>query len=109
MKDGKEIKGHAFETTPATVAKSIFKKLPEKFVAAKISYTKKYLSDLSKIGECVNAEEDEDAGEVEDMCCGHDKKKSFEIVDLERPLEGDCTFELIDFESPEGKEVWIYS
>lgn len=43
------------------------------------------------------------------MCCGHDEKSSSEIVDLERPLEGDCTFELIDFNCPEGREVSFYS
>lgn len=107
LKDGKEIKGKAFETTPATVAKCIFKKLPERFLAAKIVYSKKYATEISKIGEAVDAEagESEEGAEPADCCGGHEDEIKYEIVDLERPLEGDCTFELIDFESPEGKEV----
>lgn len=106
LKDGKEIKGKAFETSPATIAKSIFKKLPEKFMAAKIVYSKKYTTEISKIGETVDAEaEEHEDSEPADCCGGHEEKVKYELVDLERPLEGDCTFELIDFESPEGKEV----
>ena len=86
-----------------TVAKGIFKKVPEKFVGAKVTYSKKYTTELSKIGDCVSAEDDveEEGGD----CCGGHEAKTFEIYDLERPLEGDCAFELIDFECPEGKQV----
>lgn len=109
LKDGKEIKGKAFETTPSTIAKIIFKKVPEKFMAAKVVYTKKYTSELTKLGDFVDAEaEEHEAGEM-DCCGGHEDKVKFEIVDLERPLEGDCTFELIEFDCPEGREVFWHS
>lgn len=94
------------------IAKSIFKKVPEKFVAAKVTYSKKYQTELSRIGECVTADTDDAQEEVDECCGGHEDKKTFEIVDLDRPLEGDCAFELIDFESPEGREVnltFLYS
>lgn len=105
LKDGKTIPGKAFETTPFHIAKSIFKnKVPEKFVGAKIVYSKKYESELTKIGEYVDAEAEEHPEEGGDCCGGHGDQK-FEIFDLDRPLEGDCTLELIDFECPEGREV----
>lgn len=109
LKDGKTIPGKAFETTPFHIAKSIFKnKVPEKFVGAKIVYSKKYESELTKIGEYVDAEAEEHPEEGGDCCGGHGDQK-FEIFDLDRPLEGDCTLELIDFECPEGREVFWHS
>lgn len=62
---------------------------------------------MNKIGEFIDAEAEEHETEGGDCCGGHEDKK-FEIVDLERPLEGDCTLELIDFECPEGREVIFY-
>ena len=36
-------------------------------------------------------------------------KVNGELWDLERPLEGDCTLEFLDFEHPEGKAVFWHS
>ncbi|KAI0795521.1 hypothetical protein C8Q75DRAFT_791290 [Abortiporus biennis] len=36
-------------------------------------------------------------------------KVNGEVWDLERPLEGSCTLELLDFEHPEGKRVFWHS
>lgn len=77
-------------------------------MAARVTYSRKYQTELSKIGECVNPEAEDHESEELDCCGGtppQDNKPKFEIIGLEQPLEGDCTFELIDFESPEGKEV----
>lgn len=48
LKDGKQIKGQAFLTTPYVVAKGISKHLAEASIVAKVKYTKKYDSPLSK-------------------------------------------------------------
>lgn len=48
LKDGKQIKGQAFLTTPYVVAKGISKNLAEASIVAKVKYTKKYDSPLSK-------------------------------------------------------------
>jgi hypothetical protein len=48
LKDGKEIKGQAFVTTPLVVAKSISKNLAESSLVARVKYTKRYDSPFGK-------------------------------------------------------------
>ena len=57
LKDGKEIKGHAFLTTPYMIAKGISKNLAESCIVSKVKYTKKYESPL---GSQVSSAEAED-------------------------------------------------
>lgn len=62
LKDGKEIKGQAFVTTPFSVAKGISKNLAEASIVAKVKYTKKYDSPFSK--GLTSAEADDEEGHV---------------------------------------------
>jgi hypothetical protein len=48
LKDGKEIKGKAFETTPLSIAKGISKNLAESCIVASVKYTKRYESPLNQ-------------------------------------------------------------
>jgi hypothetical protein len=48
LKDGKEISGQAFFTTPLNIAKSISKNLAEQAIGARVRYTKRYDSPLGK-------------------------------------------------------------
>jgi threonyl-tRNA synthetase len=85
----------SFETTAGAIAKGISKKLYEQCVAAKVQYANRVESPLSR---CVAAEvEDEEA------------TPGFEVIDLNRPLEGSCRLELIMFADKEGKEVFWHS
>lgn len=104
LKDGKILEGKAFETCPQDIAKKISNKLLDNVFAAKIVYTKKY--DLG-FGKVVSADEDEGNEEIE----GQENKQGeqFEILDLHRPLEGDCTLELLDFEDQHGKSTFFHS
>lgn len=91
MKDGKEIKGQAFVTTPLSIARGISKNLAESCVAASVKYSKRYESPFSK-GLCSAEAEEEQKEQTE-----------FELIDLTRPLEGDCRLDLVTFDSKEGK------
>lgn len=48
LKDGKEIKGKAFVTTPYIIAKSISKNLAESSIVAKIKYSNRIDSPFGK-------------------------------------------------------------
>lgn len=48
LKDGKEIKGQAFVTTPLIIARSISKNLAEAVIVARVKYTKRYDSPFGK-------------------------------------------------------------
>ena len=48
LKDGKELKGQAFVTTPFALAKSISKNLAEASLVARIKYTKRCESPFGK-------------------------------------------------------------
>jgi threonyl-tRNA synthetase len=98
LKDGKEIKGQAFFTTPLIIAKGISKNLAENVLVARVKYTKRYDSPFGKGP--VSAEAEEEAKkEAED----------YELVDLTRQLEGDCLLELLTFDDKIGKEVFWHS
>jgi threonyl-tRNA synthetase len=78
--------------------------LLDKVFAAKVVYSKKY--DLG-FGQVTAADEDE--ANTEEIEESKDEKEKFEIVDLHRPLEGDCTLELLDFDDPHGKSTFFHS
>lgn len=79
------------------IAKGISKNLAEGCVAASVKYTKRYDSPL---GQGVSSAEAED---------GEHHGGDFELIDLTRPLEGDCILELINFDNKLGKEVFWHS
>jgi len=43
------------------------------------------------------------------MCSGKEFVNTGELWDLNRQLEGDCTVEVFDFDTDEGKEVFWHS
>lgn len=99
MKDGKQIKGQAFSSTPLSIALgSLPKKVAEAAVVARVTYSKRLEFPFSK--GCVSAEADDHH---------EDKKEEGELIDLSRPLEGDCLLELLTFDDAKGKEVFWHS
>ena len=84
-------------TTPYNLAKSISKNLAEGSVVARVKYSKRYDSPFGKGP--VSAEAEEHAIEASD----------YENWDLTKPLEGDCTMELLSFDDKIGKEVFWHS
>ena len=99
MKDGKQIKGQAFLSTPLSIAlANLPKKVAEAAVVARVTYSKKLEFKLSK--GCVSAEADDHH---------EDKKEEGELIDITRPLEGDCILELLTFDDAKGKEVFWHS
>ena len=98
LMDGKVIKGTSFRTTPLEIALKISKKLAEKVVVARVKYTKREASFFSGIVD-VDTEERGDAAE----------QSAHELVDLNAPLEGDCTLELLSFDDQEGRQTFWHS
>lgn len=97
LPDGKVTKGESFKTTPMDIALKISKKLAEAVVVARVQYTKKDHAFFGGITQC----EDDHHEEPTDA--------TKELIDLNAPLEGDCTLELLKFESPEGQETFWHS
>ena len=96
LPDGKIIRGFSFKTTPLEIALKISKKLAEKVVVAKVRYSKK---DQTFFGGITNCEDEHD----------NEALDTHDLVDLNTPLEGDCSLELVTFDSPEGKETFWHS
>jgi hypothetical protein len=57
LKDGKELKGQAFVTTPLVLARAISKNLAEAALVARVKYTKRYDSPFGKGPVSAEAEE----------------------------------------------------
>lgn len=97
LPDGAESEGTAFETTPMDVAKKISKKLANSACVARVTYSKAVSSSLAVIihGEDAASDTDNDSPGV--------------LWDLQRPLEADCSLELFDFASKEGKATFWHS
>lgn len=84
LKDGKQVEGIALETTPFTIASNHVKRsLVKDIIVAKVLYSNKVV-DFSK--GLVDADEDLENPNKETF--------DFELWDMDRGLEGDCT---IDF------------
>jgi threonyl-tRNA synthetase len=99
LKDGKQVEGVSFDTTPLDIAKKYLKKsLVGDLLAAKLKYTKKIVDTNAGI---IGADEDEEHK--------HEVSSNFELWDLTRPLEGDCNLEFVTFEDKEGKTVFWHS
>ena len=75
-------------TTPLEIARKISKKLAERVLVAKVKYSKRH---SNYYGQVIDCDEDEFEGNSEFL------------LDLNLFLEGDCTLELLDFDSKEGK------
>ena len=79
------------------IAKGISKNLAEICIVGKVKYDKRYESPLNNQLSSAEAEDE------------HHEASEYELIDLTRPLEGDCLLELITFEEKEGKEVFWHS
>lgn len=95
LPDGKVIEGKSLETTPYSIARKISKKLAERVMVAKVIYTNRYSNFFGKIVDCDEFEESEN--------------EKGQLIDLLTFLEGDCSLELLDFQTPEGKETFWHS
>lgn len=96
LKDGKQVDGTSFETTPLEISKKFLgQALQKQIVVAKVKYSKKVV-DLNE-------------GLVMPEFENDNKEKGFELWDLERPLEGDCDLEFSTFAEKEGKTVYWHS
>ena len=103
LKDGKQVEGLSFDTSPLDLAKKFLKKsLVGDLLAAKVRYTRKVV-DLNE--GLISAEDEEDSN---GHCCNSQETKA-EMWDLSRPLEGDCHLEFVTFEDKEGKAVFWHS
>lgn len=99
LKDGKVVEGIALESTPISIAKANIKKslIPD-FIVAKVKYSNKVV-DLSKGLVDADAEEDDLNQESFD----------YELWDLDRGLEGDCSIDYVTFEEKLGQHVFWHS
>lgn len=115
LPDGAVVKGKALVTTPMDIALGISKSLAKRVVAARVEYSGKVSGPFGEVIDCDEAHEEEeesDASEGEDEIVnefmkGKDNKGV--LTDLTAPLLGSCKIELIDFNDPDGKEVFWHS
>jgi threonyl-tRNA synthetase len=99
LKDGKQVEGQSFETSPLDIAKKYLKKsMVGDLLAAKVKYSRKVVDTNEGI---IGAEDEEEHQ--------HEVSGNFEMWDMTRPLEGDCTLEFCTFEEKEGKTVFWHS
>jgi threonyl-tRNA synthetase len=102
LPDGSTKEGIRWVTTPLDIAAGISKGLANNSVVAKVKYTEQSL--LDRLNTVVAADEHEDNSAT--ACCGH----SHELLwDMHRPLEGSCSLQLHNFDSPEGKDTFWHS
>ena len=97
LPDGNTKEGVAFETSPLTIAIGISKQLAGRMCCARVTYA----SNVQITSVAINQFDEDD-----DVQSDVDKAL---LWDLARPLEGDCTLELLGFDSPEGKMVFWHS
>lgn len=97
LPDGTTKTGKAFETTALDIAKEISKNLAKEVITAKIIYS-------NRIEQTGDRKFVKALGHGEEHLEGED-----DIYDLTHPFEGDCTLELIKFDTLEGKEVFWHS
>ena len=79
------------------LATDISKNLAARVMVAKVKYTNRIPLEFVK-GDIVDADK-------EDHASSESNSEKAEVWDLNRPLEGDCTLELLNFDDPVGKEV----
>jgi len=99
LPDGSVQEGESWSTTPLDIAEGISKGLAQNSVVAYVTRNAGAGEDL---GPCLAAADGEDDDEEDD-----DEKG--ELWDMTRPLEGDCTLELIKFSDDRGRNVFWHS
>eukprot|EP00825_Cyclidium_porcatum_P048507 TRINITY_DN816_c0_g1_i4.p1 TRINITY_DN816_c0_g1~~TRINITY_DN816_c0_g1_i4.p1 ORF type:complete len:748 (+),score=168.04 TRINITY_DN816_c0_g1_i4:70-2313(+) len=104
LKDGEPIDGEAFKTTPAELLLKLPKKLQEQMIVARVKYSKKYDLEFNK--KCISADtEEENQPEKKEK----EQQEICEIIDLSRPLEGDCKLEFLNIQDPIGLQTFYHS
>jgi threonyl-tRNA synthetase len=106
LPNGDARSGFAFKTTPYDIAKSISQGLADNVVVARVIYSNKYEED-----EIVACDEDDEAAQNKAAANKEAASKApqGELWDLNRPLVGDCTLQLLKFDEPESKTVFWHS
>jgi threonyl-tRNA synthetase len=102
MPNGSVIEGTTWETTPMEIIKGISNSVAKTAIIAKVEYTGDRVDtdNLTVAGHGDFGEAAED---------GTSKKSKAELWDLNRPLEGDCKLEILDFSDDEAKMVLWHS
>lgn len=98
--------GFAFKTTPYDIAKGISQGLADNVVIARVVYSSRYEED-----EIIACDEDDEAAQNKATANEEAAQKAVqgELWDLNRPLVGDCTLQLLKFDEPESKTVFWHS
>jgi len=99
LPDGSVREGMSWTTTPMEIAMDISKRLAADSVVALVEYDDPSLAVAFK-----NVDLDEDDDDE-----GDEEPSRAQLWDLCRPLEGDCTVELLKFEDPRGQSVFWHS
>jgi len=86
-------------TTPLDIAKIISLGLAKVVVGAKVIYTTRDKGLGLNMAQC---------DEHEEMHIDEGNNEG-EIIDVTRPLEGDCKLELLKFEASQGQEIFWHS
>ena len=109
MPDGKKtFEATTWETTPLMIAKQLSNSLAKTAVVAKVTYTGERVDE-----DALNVVDDDGLGEA-DEGGGDDAEGSANngdaiLWDMTRPLEGDCTVEILTFADTEGKTALWHS
>lgn len=98
LPDGSEKEGLSWSTTPLDIAQGISARLAKDAVVAMVKYSDPALQVVM-----VDVDKDEDDSDDED------EEFEGQLWDLTRPLEGDCTLELIKFDDPRGQSTFWHS
>ena len=93
LPDGKVVEGHAFETTPADVARGISKKLLERAVVARVIY-----AEGQGGRKLAGVEEEREEGAETEL-----------VVDMSQPLEGSCGLTLLTLDDPLARRTFFHS
>jgi len=105
LPDGKVVEGVSWETTPLAVATGISKGLAASVVVAKVAYSSRVgIEEADGVGAASSDGMEEELPEGTQAA-----QSKAELWDLVRPLEGDCTLQLLKFEDKEGKMVFWHS
>jgi len=100
-----EVEGISYETTILELVKKHFKKYENEIITAKLHYQRK-VKNPREVGLVNTGPEDED---MENESTNDHSNLKYELYDLTRTLEGDCSIELLDFTDPLGKMVFWHS
>ena len=108
LPDGSVKPGTRWQTTPFDIASAISVSLANNSMVARVLYSEREL--LESLGKVVAADNDGEAEAASEGCCGgHAEESKAVLWDMSRPLEGHCKLELLNFETPEGKDTFWHS